>query len=114
MLAIKGFIFTIFSWLVLTTSSGISTDEYAVYQPEEHIVALDNTDQAPLFFDAVLEVSQVSTYELPTLKILTQFFQVDTQFYSNQHYPLSYYEIGQNIMVGLCIKTIIFPFHCFT
>lgn len=114
MFAIKGAILSFFGWLMLFGPADLTTLPTTSCLPVDSIVATDNQERVPLFFDAVLDVNHSSTYETPPVKILTQ---ITKGFQSSRvplFYQLSYYTIGQQIVVNLSTKAIIFPFHCFT
>lgn len=112
MLTLKVAILQLFGWLMLT--SGTTTLPEATYSSVDSIVASEEHEHLPLSFDAVIDVSQAFTSETPTQKIVPQ----SHHFVESVAVPvdnlLSYYAIGQQIVINLTIKTIIFPFHCFT
>lgn len=114
MLSLKVFILSFFGWLMCFGSTNPEVLKSAAYTPEESIVATEDGEQTPLFFDAILEVNQSSTYEIPGVKVdappYSQTFHVSVLLFDQ----LLYYKIGQKISVNLTTKTIIFPFHCFT
>lgn len=114
MLAIKGFILSFFGCLMLLGSPDPSLLSRETYVPEESIAATEDQEHTPLFFDAVLELNQSSTYEAPFGKIYSPIYNTSFQEAFPIFYPLYYYKIGQQIIVNLTTKTIIFPFHCFT
>lgn len=114
MFTLKGAIFSFFGWLMLWGSADLAIVPNASYVPVDSIVAGDNHDHIPLSFDAVLDVNHAFTYETPAVKIFPQPYKVAQSLDTPLLYPLSYYSIGQQIMVKLSTKAIIFPFHCFT
>lgn len=114
MFALKGVIFYLFGWLMLFGSNDLATLPSASYTPVDNIVATDNQDHRPLFLDAVFEVNQSSTHETPPVKTFTQLGKIYSSATAPSSYSLSYYTIGQQIVVNFTIKDIIFPFHCFT
>src|SRR5690606_17173096 len=107
-------IFYLFGWLMMFGSNDLATLPSASYSPVDNISATDDHDHRPLFLDAVFEVNQSSTYETPPLKIFTQPSIAYSKPTLQSCYSLSYYTIGQQIVVNFTIKDIIFPFHCFT
>lgn len=114
MLAIKAVILSFFGWMMMLGSPDSSSLLVETYIPEESIVATEDQEQTPLFFDAILEFNQSSTFEIVVGKITGPFYTEIAQLSVPLFYPLSYYRIGQQIAVKLTTKTIIFPFHCFT
>ncbi|HUH27211.1 hypothetical protein [Gelidibacter sp.] len=114
MFALKGIIFYLFGWLMLFGSNDLGTLPSASYTPVDNISATDDHDHSPLFLDAVFEVNQSSTHETPPVKTFTQPSKPDSSPTPQSSYSLSYYTIGQQIVVNFTIKDIIFPFHCFT
>ena len=114
MFALKGSILSFFGWLMLFGPSDLTTLPSTSYTPVDSIVATENQERVPLFFDAVLDVNHSSTYETPPVKILSQTTKGDQSVTVPLFYQLSYYTIGQQIVVNLTTKAIIFPFHCFT
>lgn len=114
MFTLKGVILSFFGWLVLLGSTDLTALPSASYTPVDSIVASENPERTPLFFDAVLDVNHSSTYETPTGKTFPQTSKSVQSVIAPLFYELSYYAIGQRIVVRLSVKTIIFPFHCFT
>jgi hypothetical protein len=114
MFTLQGAILHIFGWLMLLGSSDLTVVPSAAYTPVDTIVATQEQNQNPLFFDAVLDVSYSYTYETPGVKIFPQPYKLAKNPIAPLFYQLSYYSIGQQIVVNLSTKTIIFPFHCFT
>ncbi len=114
MFAVKVVLFHFFGWLMLLGSSDLSAFPSASYTPVDSIISSDNKEHIPLIFDAILDVNHSFTYETPVAKTFPQrensFQKVTVPLF----YELSYYTIGQQIVVNLSVKTIIFPFHCFT
>ena len=114
MFALKGVMFHVFGWLMLLGSPDLSALPTASYIPVDSIISSDNKEQVPLIFDAILDVNHSFTYETPVAKT----FPTKVKTFQNDALPLfyefSYYSIGQQIVVKLSVKTIIFPFHCFT
>lgn len=114
MFALKGAILSFFGSLLLFGSSGPAALPGVSYIPVDSIVASDEQERIPLFFDAVLDISHASTHETPAAKVFP-FKGKSVQSVSVPlFYELSYYSIGQQIVVNLTTKDIIFPFHCFT
>ena len=95
-------------------SADLNTLPSAAYTPVERIEASDHPERMPLFFDGVLDVNHSSTYETPAGKTFPHTSKVFQSVPAPLFYELSYYSIGQQITVNLSVKTIIFPFHCFT
>ena len=114
MFALKGILLSFFGWLLVSGSTDLATVPDASYSPVESIEASDHTERVPLFFDAVLEVNHASTYETPVGENFPHTSKVFQSAPAPLFYELSYYAIGQQIVVNLSVKTIIFPFHCFT
>lgn len=114
MFALRGIILSFFGWLMLYGSSGLTTLPSAAYVPVDSLTATEKPGHPPLFFDAVLDVNHSSTHETPIAKIVSHtnkgFQIVEPPLF----YESSYYAIGQQIDISLSVKTIIFPFHCFT
>lgn len=113
MFALKSILFSFFGWLMLG-SSDLATLPSASYVPVDSISATENPEHVPLFFDAVLDINHSSTYETPLAKTFSQTNKGFQVVVPPVFYEFSYYAIGQQIVVALSIKTIIFPFHCFT
>ncbi|MEO8772874.1 MAG: hypothetical protein ABI263_00970 [Gelidibacter sp.] len=114
MFALKGAILSFFGWLMLLGSSDLNALPSASYTPVDSIISSDNKQQIPLVFDAFLDVNSSFTYETPVAKTFTQTNKIFQSVTAPLFYELSYYTIGQQIVVNLSVKTIIFPFHCFT
>ncbi|WP_027125580.1 hypothetical protein [Gelidibacter mesophilus] len=114
MFALKGVIFSFFGWLVLLGSTDLATTPIPDYVPVDSVIAADDHDTNPLFFDAVFDVNHASTYESPAVKTFPQPYKEAKNLVAPIYYQLSYYIIGQQIVVNLSTKEIIFPFHCFT
>ena len=114
MFALKGAILGFFGWLMMFGSADLTALPSASYTPVDSIAASDEQERTPLFFDAVLDVNHSSTYETPAAKTFPQ-KEKDVQSVTVPlFYELSYYTIGQQIVVSFSVKAIIFPFHCFT
>lgn len=113
MFALKSAMLYLFGWLMLLGSVDLETVPSA-YAPVDNIAATDDHDQSPLFLDAVFDVNESSTHETPPLKNFTSPEGVCQQPCRASLYSISYYAIGQQIVVNFTIKDIIFPFHCFT
>lgn len=114
MFALKGAILSFFGWLMLFGSTDLTALPSATYTPVDSIAASDSQERTPLFFDAVLDVSHAFTYETPAAKIFVQKENSVQNIHVPLFYELSYYAIGQQIVVNFSVKAIIFPFHCFT
>lgn len=114
MFALKAAMFYLFGWLMLFGSSDLSTLPNASYTPVDTIDAAADSDHNPLFFDAGFEINQLSTHETPAVKTFAQQDKVYQSATAPSSYSLSYYTIGQQIVVNFAVKDIIFPFHCFT
>lgn len=114
MFALKSVILYLFGWLMLFGSTDLTTLPSASYTAVDNIIATDDKDHSPLFLDAVFEVNQASTYETPAVKTFAHPDKVYQSATAPSFYSLSYYTIGQQIVVNFTIKDIIFPFHCFT
>lgn len=114
MFTLQGAILHIFGWLMLLGSSDLMALPNAPYIPVDSIVDSQDHDHTPLSFDAVLDVNHSFTYETPAGKTFPQTKKVFQSQTAPLFYQLSYYAIGQQIVVKLSTKAIIFPFHCFT
>lgn len=114
MFTLQGAILHIFGWLLLLGSSDLAALPTASYTPVENVEAAHDHGHGPLFFDAVIDVNHSYTYETPGVKTFLKFYKADENTLAPLYYQLSYYSIGQQIMVNLSTKAIIFPFHCFT
>ncbi len=114
MFALKGVIFHLFGWLMLLGSSGLAALPAASYTPIDSVISSDDRDHIPLVFDAFADVNYSFTYQTPTVKTLPQTYVVFLTAMDSSFYEFSYYTIGQQIVVNLSVKAIIFPFHCFT
>lgn len=114
MFTLQGAILHLFGWLLLLGSTDLAAWPTASYTPVESIVATQDHEHGPLFFDAVLDVNQSYTYETPGVKTFPKLYKADEHTLAPLSYQLSYYNIGQQIVVNLSTKAIIFPFHCFT
>lgn len=114
MFALKAAILYLFGWFVLFGSAELTILPSASYAPVDSIAAPDDQDHSPLFLDAVFEVNQSSTHETPSVKTFSQPIDAYQSAVAASYYSLSYYTIGQQIVVNFTIKDMIFPFHCFT
>ncbi len=114
MFTLQGAILHIFGWLLLLGSSDLAAFPTASYTPVDSIAAAQDHDQGSLFFDAVLDVNHSYTYETPGVKTFPKHYKAAENTLAPLFYQLSYFSIGQQIVVNLSIKAIIFPFHCFT
>lgn len=114
MFTLQGAILHIFGWLMLLGSPDLTALPSASYTPVDSIVASQDQDRGTLFFDSVLDVNQSYTYETPGVKTFPQPYKTAENTLAPLFYRLSYYTIGQQIVVNLSTKAIIFPFHCFT
>lgn len=114
MFALKGAILYFFGWLVLFGSSDLTALPSDPYTPVDSIVATDGHERSPSFLDAVFKVNQSSTHHTPSAKTYSQPSKIYQSSIILSSYSLSYYAIGQQIVVNLTIKDILFPFHCFT
>ncbi len=114
MFALKGTLLSFFGWLMLLGSTDLTALPSASYTPVDSIAASDQQERVPLFFDAILDVNHSSTYETPVAKPFPQKEKSLQSVNVPLFYELSYYAIGQQIVIKLSVKAIIFPFHCFT
>lgn len=114
MFALKGAILSFFGLLMLLGSPDLTTVPGTSYTPVDSITASDSQERSPLYFDDVLDVNHSFTFETPPIKIVPQIPGAFQNLSAPLFYQLSYYAIGQKIMVKLSTKAIIFPFHCFT
>lgn len=114
MFALKGVLFHLFGWLMLLGSSDLTAMPSAPYTPVDRIISSDDREHIPMVFDAFLDVNNSFTYETPIAKIFPQTPNVFQSVATPSFYEFSYYNIGRQIVIGLSVKTIIFPFHCFT
>lgn len=114
MFALKGVIFHLFGWLMLLGSSDLRALPVASYTPVDSVISADDREHIPLVFDAFVDVNYSFTYETPVAKTFPQIFGVFQSATDPCLYEFSYYSIGQQIVVNLSVKAIIFPFHCFT
>lgn len=107
-------VFYLFGWLLLFGSSDLQTLPSATYISVDNIAAADDQDHNPLFLDAVFEINHSSTQETPSVKTFTQPEIAYKKALEPVSYSLSYYTIGQQIVVSFTVQDIIYPFHCFT
>ena len=114
MFTLQGAILYIFGWMMMLGSSDLSAVPMASYNPTDKIVASKDQEHMPLSFDAVSEANHSFTYETPNLKTFPRPYKLTENTVTPLNYQLSYYIIGQQIMVNLTTKAIIFPFHWFT
>ena len=114
MFAIKGALLSFFGWLMLFGSADLTALPNAFYTPVDSIIASEKPERTSLFFDAVLDVNHFSTYETPSGKVFPQTTKSFQNVNAPRFYELSYYAIGQQIVVGFSVKDLIFPFHWFT
>ena len=114
MFALKGVIFHLFGWLMLLGSSDLSALPTASYTPIDSVISSHDKEHTPVTFDAVLDVNHSFTHETPGVKFFPQAPKLFESTTVPLFYESSYYAIGQQIVVSLSVKTIIFPFHCFT
>jgi len=115
MFVLKAAMFYLFGWLMLLGSSDLSNLPYpSSYMPIDSIEATDDSNHNPLFLDAVFEIHHSSTQQTPAGKTFAYLDKVYKNASAPSSYSLSYYAIGQQIVVKFTIKRIIFPFHCFT
>lgn len=114
MFALKGLLLSFFGGLLLLGSSDLKQLPSASYTSIDNISASENQEHVPLFFDAVLDFNHSSTFETPSVKTFSQTNKNEQRVSAPLFYPLSYYAIGQKIVIKLSTKAIIFPFHCFT
>ncbi|TXE08593.1 hypothetical protein ES711_08815 [Gelidibacter salicanalis] len=114
MFTIKGAIFYVLGWVMLLGSSDLTASSVSSYMPVDTIVASQDHDHVPFTFDAVIDFNQSFTYEVPGVKLIPQPYKPSENNITPLNYQLSYYAIGQQIVVKLSTKAIIFPFHWFT
>lgn len=114
MFVLKNILFAFFGWVMMLGTGEVTTLPGSMYVPEDRITASDEPEQIPLFFDAIFDVNQTSTYETSIAKTFSQTDKGAQIVAPSLFYELSYYNIGRQIVVALSVKTIIFPFHCFT
>ncbi|MBJ7882086.1 hypothetical protein [Gelidibacter salicanalis] len=114
MFILQGAILYIFGWMMMLGSSDLTALPTASYNPVDKIVASKDQEHVPFSYDAVLDVNQSFTYETPSGKTFPRPFKLSENTVAPLNYQLSYYTIGQQIMVNLTTKAIIFPFHWFT
>ena len=99
---------------MLLGSSDLTAFPVASDTPVDSIISADDREHMPLVFDAFVDVNYSFTYEIPVAKTFPQTFTAFQSATDPSFYELSYYSIGQQIVVNLSVKAIIFPFHCFT
>lgn len=114
MFTIKGAIFYVLGWVMLLGSSNLTASSSASYTPVDTIVVSQDQDHVPFTFDAVIDLNHSFTFEIPVVKIFPQTYKLSENTITPLNYQLSYYAIGQQIVVKLSTKAIIFPFHWFT
>lgn len=114
MFTLQGAILHVFGWLMLLGSSDLTASSSTSYAPIDSIEISKDHNHNPLFFDAVLDINHSYTYETPGGKTFPSPYKEAVNTLAPLFYQLSYYSIGQQIVVNLSTKAIIFPFHCFT